>query len=101
MQIVKLPDPLKQAQKRKFMRLSYALWQGSPEEMNEEYPEISVVQFKQANKFFDSKRCEGCSCGSCIDLPSIASNLDDVPKELIPIAKLAQRLGAEELAKSK
>ena len=100
MAIVKLPDPLKSLSKRKFMRISYNLWQESPEEMHEQYPEISVKQFKEANVYFDSKRCEGCSCGSCINLPELASDLDSLPAALVPLGSLAKRLAHAELAKA-
>lgn len=87
-------------QKKIYMRISVSLWQNGPEEAHDEYPQISVRQFETANKYFDSLRCEGCSCGSCINLPELASNLDKSPPALQPLATLAQKLGKEQFEQS-
>jgi hypothetical protein len=88
--------PLALLKKRKYMKIAICLWQHGAQEAHQEYPDISVVQFENANKYYDSLRCEGCHCGSCVNLPELANNLDQSPAPLEPIAKLAQRLGEAE-----
>lgn len=83
-------------QKRCYMRIAVCLWEHGPAGANDEYPQISVKQFDTANKYFNSLRCPGCSCGSCINLPQLASNLNESPKELQPLADLAKQLGEEQ-----
>jgi hypothetical protein len=86
-------------EKRAFMQISFCLWEYGAEEAHEEHPSISVKSFKTANTYFDSLRCPGCSCGSCINLPELASDLDAVPEELKPLASRAREIAKEQLEK--
>lgn len=86
---------LASAQKKKYMQIVYCLWQHGANRANEIYPQISTEQFQIANQYYNSLRCVGCMCGSCVNLPELASNLDKSPKELKPIAQLAQELGSK------
>lgn len=82
-------------QKTKYLKIVRCLWSSDPEDAHQEYPDISVAQFVTANAYYDSLRCEGCHCGSCVRLPELASDLDNSPTELLPIAQLAIKLGKE------
>lgn len=80
-------------QKNIYLKIVNNLWEYGEEEANEIYPDISVNEFKIANNYFNSLRCEGCYCGSCVNLYELSENLHTNPQELQPIAKLAQKLG--------
>jgi len=69
------------------------------ESAHQEYPELSVKQLTTANAYYNSLRCEGCMCGSCVRLGDLSSNLGESPKDLEPIAKLATKLGQQEYEK--
>ncbi len=92
---------LQAVQKKKYLEIVYLLWDDGAEEAHEAYPDLSVGQLETANEYYDSLRCSGCRCGSCVNLPELASNLNNSPKELIPIARLAAKLGKEEFNKFK
>ena len=94
-------ERLRYLQSRHYMKIVHHLWQWGAEETHDEYPELSEQQLNTANAYYDSKRCDGCSCGTCVELPTLAENLDTSPRECLPLAKLAQRMGEEEYRKSK
>lgn len=80
-------------QKSKYLEIVFCLWEEGPESAHKEYPAISVKEFQTANAYYDSKRCEGCMCGSCVGLSELSSNLPESPEQLKPLARLAAQLG--------
>ncbi len=88
-------------QKTKYLEIVFCLWDSGEESTHQEYPDLSVKELKVANAFYDSRRCAGCMCGSCVGLSDLSSTLDESPPELEPIAKLAIKLGRQEYDKAK
>jgi len=86
-------------QKTKYLEIVFCLWEEGEESTHQEYPALSVKQLLTANAYYNSLRCEGCMCGSCVGVSELASNLTTSPKELEPIAKLAASLGEDEYKK--
>jgi len=86
-------------QRNHYLQIVMCLWDEGPEIAHEEFPSVSVRQFSIANDYYNSLRCEGCMCGSCVNLGELASNLDASPHDLKPIANLAKQLAREELFK--
>ena len=82
--------------KRHYVEIIYCLWDVGAEEAHKEYPEISVKELQTANNYCDALRCPGCACGSCVNIGTLASNLDQSPDELKPIANLALKLSQKE-----
>ena len=82
--------------KAKYLELVFCLWEEGAAGAHQEYPDISVEQFQKANDYYDTLRCEGCYCGSCVGLGELSKNLDNSPIELKPLADLALKLGEEE-----
>lgn len=80
-------------QKSKYLEMVFCLWESGPEGANREYPEVSVRQFAIANAHYDTLRCEGCYCGSCVGL---GEHLENPPKELKPLTDFAIRAGEAE-----
>jgi hypothetical protein len=87
---------LESLQKSAYLRIVNYLWDHNPKEAHEEYPDVSTEEFCIANDYYDSKRCPGCWCGSCVGLSDLSSNLPSSPKQLKPIADLAIKLGQQE-----
>jgi len=86
---------LEALQKTKYLEIVFCLWEEGPESTHEEYPDLSVRELKTANDYYDSLRCPGCMCGSCVGIGNLASNLGESPQELEPIAKVAAKLGRQ------
>lgn len=83
-------------QKTKYLEIVFCLWDEGAESTHNEYPALSVKELKVANAYYDSLRCAGCMCGSCVRIGDLSSNLAESPKDLIPIAALAAKLGQQE-----
>lgn len=96
--LLKKDPQLTSLQKKKYLEIVYFLWEWGSEETHDEYPQLSVEELNKANEYYDSLRCEGCHCGSCVNLPSLARNLENSPEPLKPIAELAISLGKEEFS---
>jgi len=92
---------LEALQKTKYLEIVFCLWEEGEESTHHEYPELSVKQLTIANAYYNSLRCEGCMCGSCVRLGNLSSTLDESPKDLEPIARLAVKLGQQEYDKKK
>jgi hypothetical protein len=90
---------LESLQKTKYLEIVFCLWEEGADSAHDEYPDLSVKELNTANAYYDSLRCEGCMCGSCVRVGDLASNLDKSPKDLIPIAALAAKLGKREYEK--
>lgn len=86
-------------QKTKYLEIVFCLWEEGAESTHNEYPALSVKELNTANAYYDSLRCDGCMCGSCVRLGDLASNLDTSPKPLLPIAALAAKLGQQNYEK--
>ncbi len=81
--------------KKHYYQIVGSLWNEGIEETHRAYPDLSIEQLTIANEFYNSFRCEGCHCGSCVPLDEFANNLDTSPEELKPIAELAIKLGKD------
>lgn len=94
-------NKLASLQKTKYLEIVFCLWEDGEESAHQAYPDLSVKELKVANAYYDSLRCEGCMCGSCVRIGDLSSNLGESPKDLEPIAKLATKLGQQAYDKIK
>lgn len=84
-----------QSPKNNFLEIVCCLWEDGEDEAHKVYSDVSIEQFKIAGTYFDSFRCEGCHCGSCVPLLEFANDLENCPNELKPLAQLAIKLAEQ------